>query len=163
MKLSWSGKAKEREVWVQCPFGRSYTKDFCDPKHPFKINLASPNSHDIMNAHIELHVERNSSVLGLTIKRVGCQVCEWTTKPFESNNAMSEVAMSKEEADALTEYENHMDTHEFCDRHTTPGQQTLIYYFKNQIEKDLHTNLLHAPKVKPKNPSRHRLGDRRYK
>ncbi len=155
---------KEHEVIVQCPYAKSYTKDFCDPGHPFKINLASPNAHDIMNGHIELHVERNSAVLGLTIKRIGCQVCDWTTKPFESNNAMSEVALSQEEADALTEYEAHMGTHERCEKHMTPGQEPLTYYFKNADEKALHIRVMHAPKLKPKNIPRQKLGDsRRYR
>jgi hypothetical protein len=158
MRIGFSKSVKEREVIVQCPYAKSYTKDFCDPKHPFRINLASANAHDIMNVHIEMHVERNSSVLGLTVKRIGCQVCDWTSKPFGSNNAMTISAISQEEADGIMEYESHMADHEKCDRHTTTGQQPLVYYFKNDDEKKLHSALLHAPKVKPKNVPRVRLG-----
>ncbi len=175
----------DKTVLVQCPFATEASRDFCNPKHSYMLNMSSPDFKDLMESHVQQHAERDSSIYGLTIKKYGCPICPWESKPFQSNNAIQLKALGREEMEAMIDLEDHITGnhervenliemakveqnqeekdrliqliedyrgHKSCNLHETPGHEILIYYFRDDEEKHLHTELLHKPTIKPINP-----------
>lgn len=176
---------KRKSIYVECPYAEEATKDFCDPKHPWQLDMAAPDAEERKNAHIERHATRRGELLGKTLKRLGCQICDWTSDTFVSNNSMSSAGMiqgdskkvlaaqkdallgtgkggidmtTDEEAKAREALHTHMSDHPSCSSHVTPGEEKLTYYFRDDTEKLLHMSILHKPKVKPMNKPRETLG-----
>lgn len=212
--MKFFSKKSTKSVLIQCPYANEGTKDFCPPDKPYMLDMAHPDFQTLMEEHIQKHVERQSSLFGLTIKRLACQICDFETSPFPSNNASKLKALGREEMQAQIDLDDHINGnnlryeamvklandvfeqqkaqaleagkdlteealrkyldevlrpdfenkqlaieqaevykgHMSCKLHETPGHEILIYYFRDKEEKDLHTKLLHAPKVKPQNP-----------
>ncbi len=178
-------KNADKKVLIQCPYATDGSKDFCKPGKPYVLDMSSPDFIDQMNSHIQKHMERDSSMFGLTIKRFGCPICTYETKPFQSNSAIALKALGREEMEAMVDLDDHITGnhervenlielakaeenpeekdrliqaiedfrgHKSCNLHETPGHEILIYYFRDEEEKNLHTKLLHMPTIKPLNP-----------
>jgi hypothetical protein len=103
---------KEKKVLVQCPFANEGSKDFCPVKHPYTLNMNSPDFKDLMEEHVARHTERDSAMFGLTIKRLGCAICDWESKPFQSNNASKLKALGREEMEAMVDLDDHLNGNE---------------------------------------------------
>src|SRR6266699_635801 len=101
-------RQREKEVLIECTFASPKSKDFCNPSHPFRINLSSPDSQKTLEAHVQQHIERDSSMFGLSIKRFGCSICTYETKPFPSNSATTLKALGREEMQAMIDLEDHI-------------------------------------------------------
>jgi hypothetical protein len=105
-------KNADKRVLIQCPYASDGTKDFCNPKKPYTLDMASPDFKELMEEHVQRHVERDSSLFGLTIKRLGCSICDWESKPFQSNNATRLKALGREEMDAMVDLDDHLNGNE---------------------------------------------------
>jgi hypothetical protein len=105
-------KNQDKRVLIQCPYASDGTKDFCSPKKPYTLDMASPDFQQLMEEHVQRHVERDSSLFGLTIKRLGCSICSWESKPFQSNNATKLKALGREEMEAMIDLDDHLNGNE---------------------------------------------------
>src|SRR5713101_4128400 len=102
------GGSSDKKVMIQCPYATEGSKDFCNPKKPYMLNMNSPDFKELMEAHVNEHIQRDSSLFGLTIKRYGCPICPWESKPFQSNNAITLKALGREEMEAMIDLEDHI-------------------------------------------------------
>src|SRR5437660_256859 len=101
-------KNTDKKVLIQCPYATDGSKDFCKPGKPFTLNMSSPDFQQMMEAHVQQHMERDSSMFGLTIKKFGCPICPWESKPFQSNSALALKALGKEEMEAMVDLDDHI-------------------------------------------------------
>jgi hypothetical protein len=107
----------DKKVLIQCPYASQGSVDFCKIKHPYTLDMNSPDFKDLMEAHVQQHIERDSSLFGLTLKRLGCPICDFETKPFQSNNASTLKAIGREEMEAQIDLDDHITgNHERVDR-----------------------------------------------
>jgi hypothetical protein len=98
----------DKKVLIQCPYSSEGSKDFCSKKKPYTLDMNSPDFKNLMEAHVQQHIERDSSLFGLTLKRLGCPICDFETAPFQSNNASALKALGREEMEAQIDLDDHI-------------------------------------------------------
>lgn len=110
------GGSGDKRVLIQCPYATSGSQDFCSIKKPYMLDMNSPDFQQLMESHVQQHIQRDSSLFGLTIKRFGCPICDFETQPFQSNNATQLKALGREEMEAMVDLEDHIQgNHERVD------------------------------------------------
>jgi hypothetical protein len=102
-------RGSDKGVLIQCPYATQGSADFCSVKHPYTLNMSSPDFQEFMEAHVQQHIQRDSSLFGLTLKRLACPICDFETPPFQSNNASQLKALGKEEMDAQIDLQDHIE------------------------------------------------------
>lgn len=108
MKI-FNRKDSKKSVLIQCPYASDGTKDFCRPDKPYILDMAHPDFQKLMEEHVQQHVERQTAMFGLTVKKLACSICDWETLPFPSNNASKLKALGREEMQAQIDLDDHIN------------------------------------------------------